>query len=247
MAALPKPELIAFIDESGDFELAKIDQRYPICAQSALTSTVDEYLAKAVPNLMNLKYHFFGNEAIVMHGHKIRKRSASFDILKDDDTRESFMQAVGWAINELDGCLIVAAVDKPKHRAQYFHPEDPFFLSLQFLLERLYMHWASRLTGGRRLLCVFEKRGPKEDARTAKWFEEICEGKNYRNQKFPFTADFRSKDDNIIGHQYADLVAYAACRFVETGDEERRDWQAVKEKLRKVEGKFETHGLKIFP
>jgi hypothetical protein len=247
MVALPKPELVAFIDESGDFELSKIDPHYPVCAQCALTCTVDEYLANAVPNMMNLKYHFFGNEAVVMHGHKIRRRSPPFHILREDEIRQEFMDAISWAIEHLDGCLIVAAVHKPRHVNQYINPDDPFFLSLQFLLERLYMHWATRLVGGRRLLCVFEKRGAKEDERTVQWFDEICQGKNWRGQKFPFDADFRSKEDNVIGHQYADLVAYAACRFVETGDDGRKDWQAVKEKLRKVAGRFETHGLKIFP
>lgn len=247
MANLPRPELIAFIDESGDFELSKIDPHYPVCAQCALTSTVDEYLAQAVPNMMTIKYHFFGNESVVMHGHKIRRRSAPFDILKNEETRAEFMSAVSWAIEQLNGCLIVAAVHKTKHVNQYIYPDDPFFLSLQFLLERLYMHWARDLIGGRRLLCVFEKRGSKEDTKTREWFDDICGGKNFRNQKFPFDHDFRTKEENVIGHQYADLVAYAACRFVETGDETRQDWNAVKAKLRTVDGKFETHGLKVFP
>lgn len=247
MTTLPRANLVAFIDESGDFELAKIDPNYPVCAQCALTCTIDEYLANAVPNLLQIKYSFFGNECVVMHGHKIRKRSAPFDILKDDAVRAEFMEALSWAIDKLDGCLIVAAVHKHRHVNQYIRPEDPFFLSLKFLLERLYMHWSERLAGGQRLLCIFEKRGAAEDARTLEWFKEICEGRNLRGQKFPFDADFRPKEQNVIGHQYADLVAYAACRFVETGDKERKDWMAVRGKLRTVGGVYEGHGLKVFP
>ncbi len=245
--SLPRPELIAFIDESGDFELRKIDPNYPVCAQCALTSTVEEYLAKAVPNLLKIKYSFFGDECVVMHGHKIRKRSAPFDILRDDAVRDEFMAAISWAINELHGCLIVAAVHKPRHVKQYINPADPFYLSLQFLLERLYQLWASELAKGKRLLCVFEKRGAVEDRRTKDWFDQICDRGNYRRQVFPFDADFRTKDQNVIGHQYADLVAYAACRYVETGDDQRRDWLAVKDKLMKISGKIEGYGLKIFP
>lgn len=244
---LPRTKLIAFIDESGDFELRNINPQYPVCAQCALTCTVDEYLANAVPNMMGVKYSFFGNECVVMHGHKIRKKSGPFEILRDAEVHKEFMEAIAWAIGKLDGCLVVAAVDKPRHVNQYINPEDPFFLSLQFLLERLQMHWATELHAGSRLLCVFEMRGREEDKRTQAWFDEICAGRNHRREVFNFDADFRPKDQNVIGHQYADLVAYAACRFVETRDEERQDWKAVKEKLRKVGGRMDGHGLKIFP
>lgn len=247
MLQLPRPELVAFIDESGDFELNTIDPNYPVCAQCALTCTVDEYLDKAVPNLMKVKYSFFGNECVVMHGHKIRKRSAPFDILRDADVQNEFMDALSWAINELSGCIIVAAVHKERHVNQYISPNDPFFLSLQFLLERLYMHWSAELAKGKRLTCIFEQRGAVEDRKTLAWFNAICAGDNRRRQQFPFDADFRPKDQNVIGHQYADLVAYAACRYVQTGNEDRLDWQAVKGKLRQVDGRYQGHGLKVFP
>lgn len=247
MAPLPRPHLIAFIDESGDFELRKINPRFPVCAQCALTSTVDEYLDQAVPNLMQIKYAFFGNECVVLHGHKLRKRSPPFDILQGEDVLKEFRDAIAWAIENLNGCLIAAAVHKQRHVGQYINPEDPFFLSLQFLLERLHAHWERELIKGQRLLCVFEARGKNEDRRTREWFDQICDGRNYRNRKFPFDADFRTKEQNVIGHQYADLAAYTACRYVETGNEDSRDWQAVKAKLRCVGGEHLGHGLKVFP
>ena len=196
---------------------------------------------------MTIKYSFFGNECVVFHGHKLRQRSPPFDILKDPAVRTEFMDAVAWAIGKLDGCLIAAAVHKKRLVGQYVTPEDPFFLSLQFLLERLHMHWEAELLKGHRLLCVFEARGRAEDRRTQAWFDQICDGKNYRGKKFAFDADFRGKDQNVAGHQYADLVAYAACRFVETNDDARVDWQAVKGKLRTIGGDFMGHGLKVFP
>eukprot|EP01037_Dinobryon_pediforme_P018462 gene18462-18737_t len=247
MAISLKPEIIAFIDESGDFELSNVDVRFPICAQCALTSTVDDYLSGAVPDLMKIKYHFFGNETVVVHGHKIRRRSGPFAILQDENIRNEFMDALCWAIGNLKGNLIVAVVDKAKLKGQYVSPTNPFFLTLQFLLERLYLYWQGSLFGGRRLLCVFEKRGAKEDAQTLEWFEEICGGNNYRHRAFPFDADFREKSENVVGHQFADLVAYSACRFVESGDGARLDWITVKEKLFQVDGKLQGNGLKVFP
>jgi len=247
MLILPQTDAIAFIDESGDFELAKLNPAYPICAQCALTCTVDQYLANAVPNLMKIKYHFFGNECVVIHGHKLRKRSVPFNILADPETFGEFMNALKWAFDNIDGQLIASAVDKPRHKEQYANPNDPFFLSLQFLLERLNAYWRGKLTAKNRLLCVFEQRGAKEDRKTLEWFREICDGRNFRSQKFHFDADFRPKDQNVIGHQYADLAAYAICRYVESRDENRKDWLAIKDKMWRVGNVLIGHGLKIFP
>lgn len=244
---LPRTDLIAFIDESGDFELANIDEKYPVCAQCAVTCTVEEYLTETLPNLLRLKYSFFGNECVVMHGHKIRKKSGAFQILQDDKVFAEFMDAISWCFEHMTGCLIIAAVDKPKHKAQYVRPDDPFYLSLKFLLERLHDHWRPQLSVTRRLLCVFEERGREEDKRTLEWFRRICAGDNYRNREFPFDADFRPKANNVAGHQYADLAAYAACRYVETRNDERKDWAAVKGKLRTVGDQYLNYGLKIFP
>jgi hypothetical protein len=94
---------------------------------------------------------------------------------------------------------------------------------------------------------VFKKRGASEDARTLKLFREICDGRNYRSRIFHFDADFRPKLDNVIGHQYADLAAYSACRYVERRDETRKDWLAVKQSLRVCGNTFLGHGLKVFP
>jgi hypothetical protein len=244
---LPRTDFIAFIDESGDFEMDPIDPKFPVCAQCAVTCTVEEYLTKALPNLLRVKYSFFGNECVVMHGHKIRKKTGPFLILKDDEVFEEFMRAISWCFKEMDGCLVVAAVDKLKHKAKYVWPDDPLYLCLQFLLERLHDHWRPKLVNGKRLLCVFEKRGAAEDKVTKEHFDKICAGANYRHRVFPFDADFRPKDNNVAGHQYADLAAYAASRYVETRNEERKDWQAVRDKLRTVGGAHLGHGLKIFP
>lgn len=244
---LPQSQLVAFIDESGDFEMNKIDPRNPVCAQCAITSTVEAYSGTTVSNMVRMKYHFFGTECVILHGHKIRKKSGDFSFLQDENVRLLFMESLVYCFSQMAGALIIAAVDKPKHKAKYVHPEDPFFLSLQFLLERLHDHWRAHLQGGVRLLCIFEKRGPADDRRTREMFDRICGGENYRNRQFPFDADFRLKSENIVGHQYADLAAYTACRYVESRDEERKDWKAVRGKLRTTQGGFLGHGLKIFP
>ena len=249
MPTLPRTELIAFIDEAGDYGLETIDPKMPVFATCALTMRVEDYLTTAVPSLNRVKYKFFGSECVVLHGHKIRQRDGEFRILKVQAVREEFMDAISTAFAGIpDASLICAAIRKAQHKEQYAAPEDPFFLSLQFLLERLEMHWWGKASAERRLLCVFEKRGPDEDARTRAWFDDICAGGNHRGRVFHFDADFRPKTDNVVGHQYADLAAYSFARFVETGNADRKDWQAVSPKLRRSPtGEAGGWGLKIFP
>jgi hypothetical protein len=66
--------------------------------------------------MMSLKYHFFGSECVVTHGHKIRKKAGNFRILQDEAIHAEFMDAVCHCFGSLDGCLVIAAVDKPRVR-----------------------------------------------------------------------------------------------------------------------------------
>jgi len=246
---IPDTRYAAYIDETGDYGLNAIDPNMPVFATCALTLSIEDYTEIAVPLLCRLKYEFFGSESVVLHGHKIRQRSAEFALLKNAEIRDRFMQAVAQSFGALpDNCLICAAIKKEDHKKQYAYPGDPFDLSLCFLLERLHRKWAFCVSPSRRLLCVFEKRGPEEDGRIREKFERICAGANYEKTKFHFDIDFRSKHENIIGHQFADLAAYSIARYVETGNDDRRDWQAVKAKIRKSgAGKVVGYGLKVFP
>ncbi|WP_316163685.1 DUF3800 domain-containing protein [Bradyrhizobium sp. SZCCHNRI20481] len=242
------PTYIAFIDETGDHGIEKIDPKFPVFAICAVTMTVEKYVVNAASNLTAMKYYFFGHECVVIHGHKIRKKAQPFLFLKDPAAQQRFMEKICYLFDNLDGHIVAAAIDKPKLVKQYSNPTNPFFLSLQFVLERLHMHWSGKLTPTNRLLCVFEERGGNEDARTLEWFTEICSGNNFRGQTFHFEIDFKKKAENVGGHQYADLAAYTVARFVETGDESRKDWTVVKKRIRKsMFGNIYGYGLKVFP
>lgn len=242
------PEILAFIDETGDYVLDNFNEQYPIFATCALTCTTEQYVKTAIPALAKVKYRFWGTECVILHGAKIRSRKHPFVNLKNQETADAFMEAVAGAFAELEGFIIAAAIHKPRLLAQYADPQNPFFLSLQFLLERLHMQWGTKVSADRPLLCIFEKRGPEEDKRTATWFHNICGGENHRSETFHFECDFRPKEDNVCGHQFADLAAYTIARYAEAEDKDRKDWKAVSPKIRKNWwGKMDGYGLKIFP
>ena len=242
-------EYVAFIDEAGDYNLDKIDPNMPVFATCALTLSVEDYVTAALAPLARLKYQYFGNEVVVLHGHKIRQRAGEFKILKNAALGSKFLEGVSDCFRGLPkNSFVCAAIYKSKLKAQYRFPKDPFYLSLQFLLERLALHWQEQLSNNEKLLCVFEKRGAIEDSHTRKFFEKICGGENFGKQTFPFEIDFRGKHENVVGHQFADLAAYTLARYVETGKEDRKDWKVLKPKLcTSPDGDVAGRGLKIFP
>ena len=241
---MPHP-YIAFIDETGDYGLDPIDPSMPIFAMCAITSTLTDYLEKTVPELLFSKYNIFGTENIVYHGHKIRQRKGPFIVLRDEELRTRFMLRLNQTFQRMGGSIFAAGVHKPRLVQQYAYPEEPFFLSLQFLLERLHLHW--KTSARQPLLCIFESRGKEEDKRTEEWFNRICAGQNYRRYIFHMTCRFEPKEANVHGHQLADLAAYTFARYIENRDETRLDWQAIRDKIATHNGVRDGIGLKIFP
>jgi hypothetical protein len=168
--SLSQRNYVAFIDETGEYGLESVNSQFPLFAVCALTSTVAGYEAKSEPFLKNLKQTFFGTDSVVLHGHKIRQKKEPFHILKKPETMSAFMDMLCEGFAALDGHLIAAVIHKDKHKKQYSEPENPFFLSTKFVLERLHMHWKGVVGKNNKLLCVFEKRGKHEDVRTKSWF-----------------------------------------------------------------------------
>jgi hypothetical protein len=245
---LPQNKFVAFLDETGDHGMENIDPTYPVFAICCQATRTEDYQKVSLPNLTKMKLDVFKREDIILHGAKIRQRKPPFDCLKDKEVCDKFLAGISDCFKQMDGRLVASAIHKPKHKEKYADPGNPFFLSLQFVLERLHMHYGTAVNENNKLHCVFESRGKAEDKITGGWFDDICNGRNYSESIFHFSREFQPKSENIAGHQYADLAAYTIARYVETEDETRKDWVAIKEKMRKAWwGKIIGYGLKIFP
>jgi hypothetical protein len=169
-----------------------------------------------------------------------------FSALAKPENNEAFMEAITAFFENSTATLIAAAIHKDKHKAQYVWPEDPYSLSLQFCLERLYGHVKH---AGKELLtfCIFEERGRTEDKILKARFSEICAGANRWDCELPFRAVFASKLQNMQGLQVADLAAYPIARHILDPDIPRKDWDVVEKKLRCGPNGYMGWGLKVFP
>jgi hypothetical protein len=233
---------IAFIDESGDHGMGNIDPAYPWFALAAVVYREKDYIDDELASVGRTKLGFWPHEGAVFHAYEIKKRVGLFSILVDPTVEASFRAELCAMFRRSSGKIIAAVIHKGRHKDQYVTPLDPYFLTVQFVLERIHM-----MTGDGTKL-VFESRGKAEDKIVGDWCAKICGGENHRHHTFKFEVSFAKKSANIVGLQIADLACQPTIAYVDNKETQRPDWLAVRTRFRADWlGKIEGRGLKSFP
>lgn len=241
--------LIAYMDESGDHSMKNVDPSSPnFCLTLAVFDT-ERYATSVVPAFITFKHTYFAHEGVVLHSHEIRKQIGDFGILRNRDARESFMQDLTTLMRDGDYRLISIVIDKAGLANRYVRPDDPYELSLGLALERL-SDWA-KMTGADTCPIIAEARGKRENnALAAEHLRILQHGNNvvparlFANLKMPL--EFVHKERNLIGHQIADLAAYAAARKYSPNPGDPRPFEAIRPHYFKG-GASSYHSLKVFP
>ena len=186
---------IAFIDESGDHGMKKIDPESPHFALTAAVYTKEEYIMREVPAMIRLKMGFWGHEGVIFHDYDIKKKNGPFKILIDNAEKIRFWDALSVHFQNTTATLISAVIDKQAHANQYRDPANPYQLCVQFVLERIQMMTKAPTT------IVFESRGKSEDKKVRAWAEATIV-----SRKCDFDVYFAKKQSKVAGLQIADLA-----------------------------------------
>lgn len=233
---------IAFIDESGDHGMQNIDPASPMFALTAAVYRRDSYIADELPSIARLRFEFWAHDGVVLHTYDIKKKQGHFSICANPITERRLRKELGALFERSKVKLIAAVIDKVRHNEQYVDPSNPYYLAVQFVLERIFM-----MTGAGTTI-VFESRGKAEDAIVRQWAESVSAGDNFRHDAFGFGIHFAKKKWNVGGLQIADLACQPIIHFVRNPDTDRPDWLAVRKRVRSSWlGKIEGYGLKVFP
>lgn len=241
-------DYIVYVDESGDHSLSSIDENFPVFALAFCIFKKSDFTNAVVPSIQSLKFEFWGHDAIVLHGHDIRKQHGDFKILIDAEIRASFYEKLNNAIEAAPFTVVASVIDKTAHKKKYTEPRDPYEIALAFCMERLFyflrdLHQLHKTTH-----VIVECRGAKEDAKLELEFRRICDGANQAGKMPNFEIRFMDKRHNSTGLQFADLVAHPIARRVITLDQPNRAYDIIEKKLRKdAKGNTNGYGLKIFP
>ena len=237
-----------FIDECGDQNLTNFDPSFPIFTLCGIVMSQQE-LDLITAQLLEIKKKYWGNKKIIFHSRDIRKCEKGFEILFDLDIKREFYKEINSILGQKLYTIICCAILKDKYIKNYGKMNDVYALSLSFIVERTVFYLDS-IGKSIDLNVIIEKRGKKEDNSLFNYYNQLIDRGSYyvnssRIAKYFRRFEMKSKSDDIIGLQVADLIAYPITRYILDNDAVNHAYEIIKDKIYTERNKL--YGLKILP
>lgn len=226
-------DYIVYVDESGDHGLKNINQSYPMFCLAFCIFEKADYIQRVVPAFQQLKFDYWGHDAVILHEHEIRKaRDGDFAFLANEDSRNQFLEDVGTLIQKSDFKIITEIWRKsslPKNMKVYD-------LSLEVCMVELLRWLPSKGQKSGIVHLIFESRGQKEDNELELVFRRVCSGTTkftaaFATTNLMFELRFVKKSANSTGLQIADLVARPIGLNYLRPEQPNRAFDTIKEKM----------------
>jgi len=244
-------QYVMFVDESGDHNLKNIDDNFPLFCLCGCVFEKEHYHEIARPLVDALKIRFWNSTDVILHSRDIRKQQGAFWFLQDSGKREAFYEAINAIMRQLDFSIIVVAILKREHLANYGdQAKHPYHLALEFMMERfaLMIRCGEGESTGH---IIAESRGKREDKLLKEEFFRLKRrGSHYQTFDVVTTLWAEKKRQNIVGLQIADLVAYPIARKVLDPAKSHLSFDVLRAKIRHKPGEVNRvlgYGIKIFP
>lgn len=249
----PFSKYIVYVDESGDHSLHSIDEKYPLFVLAFCVFHKRHYSEHVVSALQKFKFNHFGHDQVILHEHEIRKEKGNFNIFRNRDQKERFLDELTDLIDHSNFILISCVIDKRTLRKQSDVAANPYHIALGFCLEALYEFLQEKRQHELKTHVVVECRGRKEDDELELEFRRVCASNNRLNIPLPFDILFSDKKTMSSGLQLADLVARPIGLSIFRPTQENRAFDVLKRKFYCDGGRdkaghgYEGCGLKSYP
>jgi hypothetical protein len=246
-------DYIVYVDESGDHTLNGYNSKYPVFVLAFCIFHKRYYTETVIKKLEQLKFKHFGHDIIVMHERDILKGTGDFKNYSSKEQKEALLNDLTELMQETHFILISCVVRKDSLIKRYATPKNPYFIALEFGLERIYKFLVEKGQQDKKTFIVFEQRGLQEDKDLELEFRRVCDGNNYGRICLPFEIKMASKKVNSSGLQIADLVARPIGNHVLKPDQPNRAFDVLKAKFYSSNGRngagtgYHGYGLKVFP
>ncbi|MEC1427907.1 DUF3800 domain-containing protein [Bacillus sonorensis] len=208
-------EFLIFLDETGDHSLRHIDTEYPIFGLGAVICKTEWYIDKVNPMFDRFKYKFFNKRSVILHSTDIRNSRKDFSIMLNPKVRKSLIDDLNNTVDQAPFVFCASFIDKLEHKGQYVDPDNPYDLTLAFILERAFFIISKNFPGAKCRI-IAESRDKKENDSLRKTFDAYkTHGTGQISASelnFITGLDFVSKKENETGHQIVDICLYPLAR-----------------------------------
>ena len=226
-----------FIDENGNSSMKylkkavkyhkEINDNEKYFTVSGCVIRKENFLAVR-DEIVNLKRSYWENgkfrykskvKRVCFHSTEIRQKKGPFSDKSIDYS--NFIIDLSNFINNLTATLFSSTIDKEKHYHQYIHPDHPYNLCLDFILERYVKYYLAAEEEG---LIILEARGKKEDMFLLEHIKNLIEngtrfvGREYfrKIKGVYFNTKWCKKSDeqlSYFGLECADLISYPIHKY----------------------------------
>lgn len=243
---------VMYLDESGNHDLKKINDKYPIFALGRVIAD-RAYVREVIgPEMQAFKQRHFGREDIVLHTVDMGKGRGTYGFLADTAKRAAFYDDLNTLLGRWDYKVIVCVFELLRYVKQYTTPVDPYYYGLEILVERFCLELGEMTDAGH---IYAEKRNLGLDRDLVEAWHNLKEGAGTDYEKSETIdrkivgLELREKRPHYYGLQLADLVITPAGRHVAglTPNPNQVQWPVVEGKLRRVGGTYVGRGLIIRP
>lgn len=238
-----------FIDECGDQNLENFNPSFPIFTLCGVLTT-RENNRKLEADFNALKMDFWGTKDVIIHSRDIRRCKNEFLNLLDSETKCRFYDRVNSILSQRNVFIVVACtILKEPFIRLFSNSEDVYGLSLSYLIERS-IFCVDDKSSSASIDIIFEKRGKIEDRTLTRFYNGLrvtgtkwVDPERLRMRIGSFSS--KSKKENVIGLQIADLIAYPIARKVLNPEADNPAYEIIKPHIYSPDGVM--LGLKIIP
>lgn len=238
-----------FLDECGDQNLANFDPSFPVFTLCGIIISEGQ-LQTLSTQINDLKKDFWGDRKIIFHSRDIRKCQNGFEIFFDLDTKQAFYTRINQILGQDIYTIICCAILKEPYIRQYGKLNDVYGQSLSFIMERTVFYLDGVNKPNIELTTIIEKRGKKEDSALLAYYNSLIDRGTYwvtaeRIKTYFKSFQMKAKQDNIIGLQVADLIAYPITRHILDENAVNLSFDIIKRNIYTKGDKL--YGMKVFP
>lgn len=208
-----------------------IDLRFPVFGLSFCIFKKADYTGQVVPAVQNLKFRYWGHDAVILHEREIRKSIGDFAF--PNETHRRLIMDLTELINGSPFSVVGAVINKKALGDENVNFRNPYHIALRFCIEELRSYLISNDQRGRRVHIVLECRGKKEDQDLEQEFRNVAAGNDF--DELEFEPRFAKKAANSTGLQLADLTAGPMARHIHRPDLQNSAFEMIKEKVVRIQ------------